>query len=93
MFRMLLIAVLHTILVDLGKASNGIGAAVAIAVSAAAFTWYHPLNGSGQRLAFFFLAGLYFGAIYMARGFGIVVAAHAWYDIVTFAVTGPSDSN
>lgn len=86
MFRMLLIAVLHTLLVDVGKASHKVVAIVAVAVSAAAFTWYHPLDGSLQRTVFFFLAGLYFGAIYVLRGFGIVVGAHALYDVITFTL-------
>lgn len=86
MFRMLLIAVLHTLLVDVLKASHHLGAAIAIIVSAALFTWYHPLGQSFQRLAFFFLAGVYFGAVYVMRGFGIVVGAHALYDIITFTL-------
>lgn len=87
MFRMLLIGLVHTILVDVWKASEGVGAAVAILASAALFTWYHPLmdaagNPSWQKVAFFFIAGLYFGALYVLRGFGIVVAVHAFYDVV-----------
>jgi hypothetical protein len=31
---------------------------------------------------------LYFGAIYVIRGFGIVVGVHALYDIVTFSLLG-----
>ncbi len=91
MFRMLLIAVIHTVLVDMGKASERMGATIAVVIAAAAFTAYHPLrieNGSLslQKLAFFFLAGLYFGAIYVTRGFGIVVAVHAFYDILTVSL-------
>lgn len=87
MFRMLLIAMLHTLLVDLGKLSWNWGAGIAIVLAAAAFTWYHPLeDGTGaisvQRVAFYFLAGLYFGLVYVARGFGIVVGVHALYDII-----------
>jgi membrane protease YdiL (CAAX protease family) len=86
MFRMLLIAVLHTILVDLGHASERLGSSIAIIVSAMAFAWYHPSDGSAHRLIFYFLAGIYFGAIYIFRGFGIVVGAHALYDIVAFSL-------
>ncbi len=96
MFRMLLIAVIHTLLVDVGKASNRLGAVVAVVVSAAAFTAYHPLAGpngdiSTQKLSFFFLAGLYFGAVYVARGFGIAVAVHALYDVLTVSLLTPSN--
>ncbi len=87
-FRMLLIAALHFFLVDVLKASHQMGFAMAIVVSAAAFTWYHDLANiagqlSMQRLLFYFVAGLYFGTVYALRGFGIVVAVHAMYDVVT----------
>jgi hypothetical protein len=94
LFRMMLIAVIHTLLVDVGRASHGVGAAVAVLVSAAAFTLYHPLgletdpdHVSWKRVLFFFAAGLYFGAVYLWRGFGIVVAVHALYDILTVWLT------
>jgi len=85
-FRMVLIAALHTLLVDLAKLPHWVGAAIAIVFAAAAFTWYHPLgDGAGgialDRAIFFFGAGLYFGVVYVLRGFGIVVAVHAMYDI------------
>jgi membrane protease YdiL (CAAX protease family) len=91
MFRMLLIAIIHTLLVDVGKASQRVGAVVAVVVSAAAFTAYHPLgDGHGglsiQKVCFFFIAGLYFGAIYVVRGFGIVVGVHAAYDVITVSL-------
>lgn len=96
LFRMMLIAVIHTLLVDVGKASHNLGAGIAVVVAAAAFTWYHPLEGptgelSLHRLIFFFLAGLYFGAIYVVRGFGIVVGVHAVYDVITFMMQSGSD--
>ncbi|MFB3138109.1 MAG: CPBP family intramembrane glutamic endopeptidase [Phycisphaerales bacterium] len=91
LFRMLLIAVLHTMLVDVGKIGSGLGAAIAVGISAAAFTWYHPLADVHGGLAiektvFYFLAGLYFGAVYVLRGFGIVVGVHVIYDIVTVSM-------
>ncbi|HMN96539.1 MAG TPA: CPBP family glutamic-type intramembrane protease [Phycisphaerales bacterium] len=84
-FRMLLIAVIHTLLVDVLRLGHAFGAAVAVVVSAAIFAWCHPLAGpdgllSMQRLAFFLLAGLYFGALFVMRGFGIAVGAHVAYD-------------
>lgn len=93
-FRMFLIAALHTLFVDLGKMSHFVGASIAVIISAAAFTWYHPLEGIGGsvsmvKLTFFFVAGLYFGIVYVLRGFGIVVAVHALYDIITISTLGP----
>ncbi len=62
MFRMLLIAVLHTLLVDVGKLNSTLGAVIAIVASASAFTIYHPSAGLGSGV-FFFVAGLYFGGV------------------------------
>ncbi len=91
MFRMLLIAVVHTLLVDVGKISNRVGASVAVLVSAIAFTVYHPLRDAsgalaGANVVFYFAAGLYFGAVYILRGFGIVVAVHALYDVIVVSL-------
>ncbi len=91
LFRMMLIAVLHTLLVDVGKFPSPAGAAIAVVVSAAAFTVYHPLHDdagmlSWRRVGFYFLAGLYFGVVYVVRGFGIVVATHAFYDILVVSM-------
>lgn len=87
-FRMLFIALLHAILVDIGKATHELGAGVAIVVSAVFFTYYHFAGGGivdhpVQRAIFYAVAGLFFGTVYVMRGFGIVVAVHALYDIVT----------
>ena len=65
---------------------------VALVLSSVAFAFYHPLRDasgtfSATRLAFYMLAGVYFGVIYLWRGFGIVVAVHAFYDILTVLVT------
>lgn len=81
LFRMLLIAVIHTLLVDVVKINASSGATIAVIISAIAFTIYHPLDGTGS-MAFYFLAGLYFGSVYVVRGFGIVVGVHAIYDII-----------
>ena len=41
------------------------------------------------RQFFYFAAGAYFGAVYLVRGFGVVAATHAVYDIITaFLVAG-----
>jgi len=91
LFRMMLIAVLHTLLVDVGKMALPVGAAIAVVISAVAFTVYHPLRDAAgdfslRRIAFYFLAGLYFGIIYVVRGFGIVVGTHAFYDVLVLSM-------
>jgi hypothetical protein len=81
-FRMLLVAIIHAVVVDVARQSHATGATIAVLASAALFTAYHP-DLTAERMVFFFVAGVYFGAVYIMRGFGIVVGAHAFYDIVT----------
>ena len=85
-FRMVLLSLLHTVFVDLLRMPERWGIGVAIGISAVLFALYHPLKtGAGvldvRRAAFFLLAGVYFGVLYVVRGFGIAVATHALYDI------------
>ncbi len=94
-FRLILIALLHLFLVDLLALPAHWGAALAVLLSAAAFGLYHfeeinVLNWTSQewrRMVFYMGAGVYFAAVYVLRGFGIVAACHAIYDIVV--VTAP----
>ena len=85
-FRMVLFSLLHTLFVNLFAMSERWGIALSIALSAVLFALYHPIHtASGgwdlRRATFFLLAGLFFGVLYIVRGFGIVVGAHAFYDI------------
>ena len=88
-FRMLLVAAIHTLMVDALKASEGWALTVAVVVSAAAFMFYHELDGTPVlEGAFLFLAGLYFGFLFVVRGFGVVVGVHALYDVATIVTNG-----
>ena len=60
---------------------------VAAAGAAGAFAAAHHVGPNGEamesvRFLFRFLAGVYFTFLYVARGFGIAVGAHAGYDIL-----------
>lgn len=66
---------------------NFIAVPMAAVVSAAAFAAAHHVGPYGEpfdECAFIFraVAGLYFAALYQARGFGIAVGAHACYDVL-----------
>ena len=90
-FRMLLIAMIHTLVVDLLRLPGGLGTTAGVLVSTLLFVLYHPISQcTTADLAFLTLGGLYFGVIYVVRGFGIVVAVHAIYDALTFATATPS---
>lgn len=91
LFRMIAIAAIHMLLVDIAKTSESAGRLIAVVGSALAFAIYHDLAGpdgavSIGRALFFFLAGLYFGGLYIVRGFGIVVAVHAFYDTLVLVL-------
>ena len=135
LFRMIGIAAVHAVLVDVMRLSNRVGGTVAVAVSAGAFALYHiraggpavglwgrvvvwglatggggPGAGAGAAAPFalyhiraggpavglwwllpYFVAGVYFGVLYLTRGFGLVVGVHFLYDVVALlaAVEGP----
>lgn len=86
LFRLILIAAIHFVLADLFKAGHRAAYTAAILISALAFAAYHDIAPGGRMLwslaAFYFAAGLYFAILYVVRGFGIAVAAHALYDII-----------
>lgn len=87
-FRMVGFGVLLFVFADLLAVPKKWAMAAAIGLSALAFAVYHPLRGPDggflpQRFVFFLLAGAYFGIAYALRGFGIVAATHALYDIAT----------
>jgi hypothetical protein len=96
-FRMLLIALLHTVFVNLFDLKESTGSTLAVLLAAVGFALYHPLQIDGQfspgRLIFYLLAGSFFGAIYMMRGFGVVVGVHAMYDAIVILVINPSVTN
>lgn len=96
-FRMVLIALLHTLFVDLLRWKESWALGVAVVVAAVLFTLYHPLQlPSGavdlRRVIFFLAAGSAFGVLYVVRGFGIAVGTHAWYDIAVVVLLAPPEA-
>jgi hypothetical protein len=88
LFRLGLIGLLLVVFEDVLKVPRTKATVVAIALSAVAFMAYHPLrDGSGAlqpaRVVFYLGAGVYFGVVFVLRGFGIAVGAHAFYDILS----------
>lgn len=86
LFRMIGVTLLHALLVDLFRLPERWGTALAILLSAAAFAAYHDVAAGGQvdvvKAACLFVAGAYFGVVYVIRGFGVVVGVHALYDVI-----------
>ena len=92
LFRMIIIACIHTLVCNLFKRSEIAGLTIGVVISAILFALYHDLPDTGSmsasNLFFLFIAGLYLGFLYVIRGFGIVAATHAAYDVV--AITLPA---
>jgi len=85
LFRMVGIALLHALFVDLFRMQNLKGTLLAIIGSACAFSWYHdPSLDAPVAAVFYLLAGLELGILFVARGFAIAVWTHVLYNTVIF---------
>lgn len=87
LFRLILITGVHFVVVDLLHGTKGVGFTIGAVVSAIAFALYHNISHPGGGvdlavLAYYTLAGMYLAALFIFRGFGMPVAAHAFYDAV-----------
>lgn len=85
LFRLIAIALVHLIIVDVMKLPDHIGAIAAISVSAIMFALYHFSESNPfhfLKFLFYTLAGIYLAGVYILRGFGIVAGTHAVYDIL-----------
>ncbi len=92
LFRLLLITLVHFLLSDTLGVKSAKASMIAVVISAIAFAWHHDqifrLDGSLNLTlgVFYVLAGLYFGILYLKRGFGIVVGVHLIYDLLVLVV-------
>ncbi|MFW5653089.1 MAG: CPBP family intramembrane glutamic endopeptidase [Planctomycetota bacterium] len=94
LFRLVVIELVHLIAVHLLQLGERTAAISAMVVSALLFAFYHDLSPGGtggpgielRLLLFYFLAGIYFAALLVVRGFGIVVGAHAVYDCIVIVI-------
>lgn len=88
-FRVIGIAIVHAVVVDLIGYDDFVGYAVALPLTAAAFAYFHfgPHNPFNATLAaFYVIAGIYFGTIYVLRGLGIAAASHVFYDAIVLVL-------
>ncbi|MDP7005455.1 MAG: CPBP family intramembrane metalloprotease [Phycisphaerales bacterium] len=95
-FRMLIIALVHTVVCSFFKQSELAGLTIGVIISSILFALYHDLPNAGSlsaiSLFFFGIAGLYLGILYVTRGFGIAAATHAVYDIVATTILAAAPS-
>jgi len=92
-FRLVLISLVLLVFVDIFGLKRESLTVVAVLLAAGAFSLYHlsPEQLSGAcsipwpAAIFRTIAGIYLGTLYVFRGFGIAVGAHALYNIYTIA--------
>ena len=86
LFRMIGLALVSLVVTDILRRSERTAKVVGVLVTSLLFALYHDLSGGGGGIdwasfVFFFLAGGYFAVLYLLRGFGVVAATHALYDV------------
>lgn len=87
LFRLILVTLVHFVVVDLARLPQTAGYISAALASGLLFALYHnvvsPSGATDWRLfTFYSIAGVFFAVLYLLRGFGIVVACHALYDVL-----------
>ena len=88
LFRLVLIALLDWLLRDLFEWKNFYAIPVIVVGSALLFSAYHALGDTALKPSHFFYLtafGIYCAGVFIYRGFGIVVGAHAVYDLMIVA--------
>ena len=84
-FRLIAFTVLSLVLVDLMGLKRGWAGLLMVLSSSLLFSLYHYLGPEQfdiQTFTFRTAAGMYFGAVFVFRGFGITAGVHAAYDIL-----------
>lgn len=89
-FRLALVTLLYKAF-EHSKVDKRLNIAITLLISSVAFSLYHYLGSEAFSLRsalFRTVAGVFFGAIYLMRGFGVTAGAHAAYDCLVhlFAV-------
>lgn len=96
LFRLLMVGLGAWLLRTIFRMSATWAAGLAIVLAAVAFTFYHHPGETGSvaaRRLVYFVAGCFLGLVFVLRGFGIVVGAHAVYDLFVLVVLTPGDDD
>lgn len=85
-FRLIFFTLASLLLKDLFRVKAALANLWIVALGALAFSGYHYLSPAEhfqwRSFAFRTVAGLYFGVVFLLRGFGITAASHTAYDIL-----------
>jgi hypothetical protein len=89
-FRLIAFTLLNLLVVDLLQARKRLSSLLIVAIPAVLFSVYHYLGNEHftfHSFVFRTLAGIYFGVVFLFRGFGITAGSHAAYDILIVLLT------
>jgi membrane protease YdiL (CAAX protease family) len=88
-FRLAAFSLLSFFLIDLARWPVKVATPLIVVISAATFSAYHML-GIGhvpwQAFVFIALRGVFYGIIFLERGFGLSVGVHTTYDLMFLAL-------
>jgi hypothetical protein len=96
LFRLGAFAVLSFLVLDLWSVSRPIGVALVVGVSAVIFAVYHMWGAARYpypALVLIALRGVFYGTIFLQRGFGVTVGVHTIYDLLFLALRELSESD
>jgi hypothetical protein len=88
-FRLIAFTLLHLLLVDLLNLPKIWAGALTVLAASILFSLYHYLGHESPNwynFAFRVFAGVYFGLVFLFRGFGITACSHASYDVCVVAL-------
>jgi membrane protease YdiL (CAAX protease family) len=83
-FRLVALTILHIVCFDVLGMRKAAGYLLMVAVSSLAFAFYHylgPEQFTWRSFVFRTGAGVYFAALFLARGFGVTAFSHSCYDV------------
>lgn len=84
-FRLCGLTLMSMMIMDVAKIRNFWGKLIVVLVPAILFSLYHYMGNevfTWRTFLFRTTAGVYFGVIFLCRGFGITAGSHAAYDVL-----------
>ena len=86
LFRLVLVSLLHSVLRRVRRIGDRGATIAAVVISAMLFAFYHPILVDGhlalREASVLLVAGLWWGTLFVVRGFGIAVGSHVAYDAI-----------
>jgi hypothetical protein len=89
-FRLAAFSILSFLLADLAKIPPKVATPLIVVIGASLFSGYHMLGASAipwQSFIFIGLRGVYYGIIFIERGFGLSAGVHTAYDLILLGLS------